>query len=217
MSEALERPISACKCWPTFIVEWPVITALRENWTSWIGLQVPGTVWNNVTTSPARSCAFVRVSTRQWKGGCRAAERARSPARPFNRVNGKAALTNCQLFFYHFFCFRVSLCCNNAYMNRNLKWSPVYFELFNCMFTFNKQSPPPIFYVCFCTINKYIIAWRYGIHRTHAFSDLYWANVADDEPSLIRHSINQSIKLPWRLYHQRTELRGAQILSMIMC
>ena len=38
------------------------------------------------------SCAFLRVSKRQWKGFCRAAERARSPARPFNRVNGKAAL-----------------------------------------------------------------------------------------------------------------------------
>ena len=166
------------------------------------------------------SCAFLRVCTRfdapmerfLPRGGTRA-----FASGPFNRVNGKAALTNCQLFFYNFFCFRVSLCCTNANMNKNLKWSPVYLELFNCMFIFIKQSPPPIFYVCFCTINKYIIAWRYGIHRTHAFSDLYWAIVVDDEPSLIRHSINQSIKLPWRLYHQRTELKGAQILSMIMC
>ena len=38
------------------------------------------------------SCSFLRVSKRQWEGFCRAAERARPPARPFNRVNGKAAL-----------------------------------------------------------------------------------------------------------------------------
>ena len=37
------------------------------------------------------SCALSRVSTLQWKGFCRAVERAHSPARPFNRVNGKAA------------------------------------------------------------------------------------------------------------------------------
>ena len=35
---------------------------LRENWTSWIGLQVPRTVWNNVTTSPARLGAFRRAN-----------------------------------------------------------------------------------------------------------------------------------------------------------
>ena len=73
------------------------ITALRENWTSWIGLQVPGTVWNNVTTSPARSCAFctrfdapmegflprggtrafarAAIQSRQWKGSHRVAYR----------------------------------------------------------------------------------------------------------------------------------------------
>ena len=31
------------------------------------------------------------------------------------------------------------------------------------------------------------------------------------------HSINQSIKLLYRLYPQRTKLRGAQILGVIMC
>ena len=38
------------------------------------------------------SCVSSRVSTLQWEGFCRAAERARSPALPFNRINGKAAL-----------------------------------------------------------------------------------------------------------------------------
>ena len=71
-SEALERPILACKCRPAFILEW----------------QLPRTVQNNVSTPPAR----LGASNAPMEDFCSALKRARSPARSFNRVNGNTAL-----------------------------------------------------------------------------------------------------------------------------
>ena len=71
------------------------MTALRENWTSWIGLQVPRTVWNNVTTMSPRVLA--RLDAFRRANGKVSAARRNARVRPrghliASMVNGKAAL-----------------------------------------------------------------------------------------------------------------------------
>ena len=68
-------------------------------WTTRIGQQLPRTVQNNLATSPmspARSRASRRsngkVSGASRRSNGKVSAQARSPALPFNRVNGKAAL-----------------------------------------------------------------------------------------------------------------------------
>ena len=100
MSEALERPISACKCRPRFIVEWPV-GCIAQTLACMVR---PTTTKDSPEKFHNISCAFLRVSMSQWKGFCRAAEHA------YNRFNGKAALQEKFLMFEQKTIFEAEQC-----------------------------------------------------------------------------------------------------------
>ena len=70
---------------------------MTRHWTAWIGQQLPLIVQNNVTTSPARRLGAFRHANGKVSV-------ARLPARPFNRVNGKAALCDVQKCLFFYFC-----------------------------------------------------------------------------------------------------------------